>query len=134
MASKSYGIVAKDSSISTKAATLSPSLNDLEWRTANLLQHRLQQEQHSTKQVTGFRYLKATSTMGITYDGSDGLELEGYCDADYADQRELLLAAVVIVTAAESFDSVGDEAENVGTGRTLISSTTIAGSDVRITG
>ena len=43
------------------------------------------------------------------------------------------MAAVVVVTAAESFDGVGDEAEKVGTGRTLISSS-IAGSDVRIAG
>ena len=29
-------------------------------------------------------YFNATSTIGITYNGSQGLELEAYCDADYA--------------------------------------------------
>jgi Reverse transcriptase (RNA-dependent DNA polymerase)/gag-polypeptide of LTR copia-type/Integrase core domain len=39
---------------------------------------------HQSTGKRGFRYLNATSTMGITYDGSHGLELEAYCDADYA--------------------------------------------------
>ena len=39
---------------------------------------------HHTTGKRGFRYLNATSTMGITYGGSNGLELEAYCDADYA--------------------------------------------------
>ena len=36
---------------------------------------------HYTTSKRGFRYLNATSTMGITYDSSNGL---AYCDADYA--------------------------------------------------
>ena len=41
----------------------------------------------ATHQLTGkrgFHYFNATSKMGITYDDSQGLELEAYCDADYA--------------------------------------------------
>ena len=39
---------------------------------------------HQSIGKQGFRYLNATSTIGITYDGRNGLELEAYCDADYA--------------------------------------------------
>ena len=39
---------------------------------------------HQSTGKRGFRYLNATSTMGITYDGSNGSELEACCDADYA--------------------------------------------------
>lgn len=39
---------------------------------------------HQSTGKRGFRYLNTTSTIGITYDGSHGLELEAYCDADYA--------------------------------------------------
>jgi hypothetical protein len=49
---------------------------------------------HQSTGKRGFRYLNATSTMGITYDGSNGLTLEAYCDADYAasERRKSMMA------------------------------------------
>ena len=57
---------------------------------------------HQSTGKRGFRYLNATSTMGITYDGSNGLELEAYCDADYAasEGRKSTMAVFLKLTGA----------------------------------
>ena len=57
---------------------------------------------HHTTGKRVFRYLNATSTMGITYDGSNGLELESYCDADYAasEGRKSMMAFLIKLAGA----------------------------------
>ncbi|TMC14556.1 MAG: DDE-type integrase/transposase/recombinase, partial [Chloroflexi bacterium] len=54
---------------------------------------------HSSTAKRAFRYLNATSSMGITYSGSEGLKLKAYSDADFAasEGRKSTMAYVFIL-------------------------------------
>jgi hypothetical protein len=57
---------------------------------------------HNVIGKRGFRYLNATSAMGLTFDGRKGLELQGYCDADFAasEGRKSMMAYIFILCGA----------------------------------
>ena len=59
--------------------------SDIAYAVSQVSQHSsAPTETHQSIDKRGFRYLNATSTMRIIYDGSQGLKLKTYCDVDYA--------------------------------------------------
>ena len=53
---------------------------------------------HETAAKRGFRYLARTIDVGITYDGKDELNMEAYCDADYAAEEDRKSISEMIIT------------------------------------
>ena len=76
---------------------------------------------HEAAAKRGLRYLAGTETLGITYDGSHGLEMKAYCDADFAAGEDRRSISGMVITLAGGAVSWGAKKQS-----TVATSTTEA--------
>ena len=63
---------------------------------------------HEAAAKRGLRYLAGTPDVGITYDGTEGLVIEAYSDADYAageDKKSISEIVIIMAKGAVSWQS-----------------------------